>query len=47
MNARWDMDESMQWWTVDYKSFLTILNRPDGFKPAGTPGMSHTSLSPS
>ncbi|EJD02247.1 myosin regulatory light chain cdc4 [Fomitiporia mediterranea MF3/22] len=21
---------------VDYKSFLTILNRPDGFKPAGT-----------
>ncbi len=26
--------------TVDYKTFLTILNRPDGFKPAGTPGMS-------
>lgn len=25
--------------TVDYKTFLTILNRPDGFKPAGTPGM--------
>ena len=24
---------------VDYKNFLTILNRPDGFKPAGTPGM--------
>ena len=24
--------------TVDYKTFLTILNRPDGFKPAGTPG---------
>lgn len=24
---------------VDYKTFLTILNRPDGFKPAGTPGM--------
>lgn len=23
---------------VDYKTFLTILNRPDGFKPAGTPG---------
>ncbi|KAJ3489284.1 hypothetical protein NLJ89_g11542 [Agrocybe chaxingu] len=23
--------------TVDYKTFLTILNRPDGFKPAGTP----------
>ncbi|KIP01631.1 hypothetical protein PHLGIDRAFT_123186 [Phlebiopsis gigantea 11061_1 CR5-6] len=22
---------------VDYKTFLTILNRPDGFKPAGTP----------
>ncbi|TFY52590.1 hypothetical protein EVJ58_g9927 [Rhodofomes roseus] len=22
---------------LDYKSFLTILNRPDGFKPAGTP----------
>ncbi|KAF9787986.1 hypothetical protein BJ322DRAFT_1106017 [Thelephora terrestris] len=22
---------------VDYKSFLTILNRTDGFKPAGTP----------
>jgi len=21
---------------VDYKSFLAILNRPDGFKPAGT-----------
>lgn len=26
---------------VDYKTFLTILNRPDGFKPAGTPGMFH------
>ncbi|KAL0575711.1 myosin II light chain [Marasmius crinis-equi] len=25
---------------VDYKTFLTILNRPDGFKPAGTPGKS-------
>jgi len=25
---------------VDYKTFLTILNRPDGFKPAGTPGNS-------
>ena len=24
---------------MDYKTFLTILNRPDGFKPAGTPGM--------
>lgn len=23
---------------VDYKTFLNILNRPDGFKPAGTPG---------
>ena len=23
---------------VDYKTFLTILNRPDGFKPAGTAG---------
>jgi calmodulin len=23
---------------VDYKTFLKILNRPDGFKPAGTPG---------
>lgn len=23
---------------VDYKAFLTILNRPDGFKPAGTSG---------
>ena len=23
---------------VDYKTFLTILNRPDGFKPAGTLG---------
>jgi len=22
---------------VDYKTFLKILNRPDGFKPAGTP----------
>ncbi|KAG9125279.1 SCF ubiquitin ligase complex subunit cdc4 [Ceratobasidium sp. 392] len=22
---------------VDYKTFLAILNRPDGFKPAGTP----------
>jgi len=22
---------------VDYKTFLSILNRPDGFKPAGTP----------
>jgi len=22
---------------VDYKTFLGILNRPDGFKPAGTP----------
>lgn len=29
---------------VDYKTFLTILNRPDGFKPAGTPGMFHRSL---
>ena len=27
---------------VDYKTFLTILNRPDGFKPAGTPGKNHT-----
>ena len=25
-------------YAVDYKSFLAILNRPDGFKPAGTPG---------
>lgn len=25
-------------WVVDYKTFLVILNRPDGFKPAGTPG---------
>lgn len=25
--------------TVDYKTFLTILNRPDGFKPAGTAGV--------
>jgi calmodulin len=25
---------------VDYKTFLAILNRPDGFKPAGTPGAS-------
>ena len=24
--------------SVDYKTFLTILNRQDGFKPAGTPG---------
>lgn len=24
--------------SVDYKTFLNILNRPDGFKPAGTPG---------
>lgn len=24
--------------SVDYKTFLSILNRPDGFKPAGTPG---------
>ena len=24
---------------MDYKTFLTILNRPDGFKPAGTPGL--------
>ena len=23
---------------VDYKTFLGILNRPDGFKPAGTAG---------
>ncbi|KAF5381607.1 hypothetical protein D9615_005507 [Tricholomella constricta] len=23
---------------VDYNTFLKILNRPDGFKPAGTPG---------
>lgn len=23
---------------VNYKTFLGILNRPDGFKPAGTPG---------
>lgn len=27
---------------VDYKTFLTILNRPDGFKPAGTPGAYHS-----
>ena len=26
--------------TVDYKTFLAILNRPDGVKPAGTPGAS-------
>jgi hypothetical protein len=25
--------------SVDYKTFLSILNRPDGFKPAGTPGV--------
>ncbi|KAJ7853512.1 hypothetical protein B0H14DRAFT_3450192 [Mycena olivaceomarginata] len=25
------------WCPVDYKTFLAILNRPDGFKPAGTP----------
>ena len=30
---------------VDYKSFLTILNRPDGFKPAGTPGTLITTYS--
>ena len=32
---------------VDYKTFLTILNRPDGFKPAGSPGKLgvHTSRS--
>lgn len=29
---------------VDYKTFLSILNRKDGFKPAGTPGID-TSLS--
>lgn len=27
-----------QFHPVDYKTFLAILNRPDGFKPAGTPG---------
>ena len=31
---------------VDYKAFLTILNRPDGFKPAGTPGTSPSLPSP-
>lgn len=29
---------------MDYKTFLTILNRPDGFKPAGTPGTKGFSL---
>ena len=24
---------------VDYDTFTNILNRPNGFKPAGTPGM--------
>ena len=28
----------LTFFAVDYKTFLTILNRPDGFKPAGTPG---------
>ena len=28
----------ISFFAVDYKTFLTILNRPDGFKPAGTPG---------
>jgi calmodulin len=23
---------------VDYNTFFTVLNRPDGWKPAGTPG---------
>ena len=32
---------------VDYKSFLTILNRPDGFRPAGTPGTCAPSPLPS
>ncbi|KAI0276256.1 hypothetical protein BGY98DRAFT_919598, partial [Russula aff. rugulosa BPL654] len=27
----------LTFFAVDYKTFLTILNRPDGFKPAGTP----------
>lgn len=30
---------------VDYQTFLKILNRPDGFKPAGTPGASVLSSS--
>lgn len=29
---------TLRFCTVDYKTFLGILNRPDGFKPAGTPG---------
>ena len=29
---------SLLLFAVDYKTFLTILNRADGFKPAGTPG---------
>lgn len=28
----------LTFFAVDYKTFLTILNRSDGFKPAGTPG---------
>jgi hypothetical protein len=27
-----------EYFIVDYKTFLSILNRPDGFKPAGTAG---------
>lgn len=26
---------------VDFQSFLNILHRPNGFKPAGTPGASN------
>lgn len=34
-------DEANSLIIVDYKTFLTILNRPDGFKPAGTAGKSY------
>lgn len=32
------VDKIQPGFLVDYSVFLQILNRPDGFKPAGTPG---------
>lgn len=38
MSLRSLVVQNLTLFAVDYKTFLTILNRPDGFKPAGTPG---------
>lgn len=38
--VQWLIDRPRHVLLVDYRTFLNILNRPDGFKPAGTPGAS-------